>query len=109
MANGKRWFARDRYSNEIYLTQERWEHIVDPINHPELEDFEMELQETIESGQRKQDTLSFHKYRYSRTFDDLPEYNTHIVVIVLFRFAEGVDGKPVPNNYIMTAYMKEIG
>ena len=109
MANGKRWFTRDQYGNEIYLTEERWEHIIDPMNHPELEDFEEAVQETIESGQRKHDTLSFHKYRYSRAFDALPEYNTHIVAIVLFRFTEGTDGKPYPNNYIVTAYMKEVG
>jgi hypothetical protein len=109
MSNGRRWIVQDRYDNTIYLTQERWQHIIDPINHPELELFEVELQETLHIGQRKQDTLSFQKYRYSKAFDHLPEQNTHIVVIVLFRFTEGTDGKPLPNNYIVTAYMKEVG
>ena len=40
--------------------------------------------------------------------DDLAEDNTHVVVIVLFRFTEGVDGRPMPNNYIVTAYQKEL-
>jgi hypothetical protein len=31
----ERWTVRDRFGNEIYLTQERWEHIVLPFNHPE--------------------------------------------------------------------------
>jgi hypothetical protein len=35
-----RWAVRDHYGNEIYLTRERWEHIVEPINHPEMSDFE---------------------------------------------------------------------
>jgi len=26
----KRWMVRDRYGNDIYLTDERWEHIIDP-------------------------------------------------------------------------------
>ncbi|MDZ4721740.1 MAG: hypothetical protein SH847_25030 [Roseiflexaceae bacterium] len=91
MSNGKRWTVHDRYGNMVYLTQERWQHIIDPINHPELEQFEAELQETIQTGQRKQDSLSFQKYRYSKTFGHLPEQNTHIVAIVLFRFSEGDD------------------
>lgn len=48
------------------------------------------------------------KYRYSLAFDTLPEYNTHIVAIVLFRFTDN-NGVIMPNNYIVTAYMKEIG
>lgn len=34
--NMKRWTVRDRYGNDIYLTQERWGHIVQPLNHPEM-------------------------------------------------------------------------
>lgn len=109
MSNGRRWTVRDRFGNAIYLTQERWEHIVEPDNHPEMDDFEEELKVTIQAGQRRQDLLNFQKYRYSKAFDHLPAYNTHIVAIVLFRFSEGEDGKPLPNNYIITAYMKEVG
>jgi hypothetical protein len=29
MPSGKAWTARDRYGNEIYLTWERWSHIID--------------------------------------------------------------------------------
>lgn len=59
--------------------------------------------------ERKQDPLNPQKYRYIKPFDDLAEDNTHIIAIVLFRFSEGPDGQPVPNNYIVTAYQKEIG
>jgi hypothetical protein len=65
MTDGKRWTVRDRYSHDIYLTQERWEHIIEPMNHPEMEDFEEELKETIQRGQRRQDILNPQKYRYS--------------------------------------------
>jgi hypothetical protein len=71
--------------------------------------YESHLKETIQSGQRKQDPLNPHKYRYFKEFADLVEDNTHIIAIVLFRFSEAEGGKPVSNNYIVTAYQKEIG
>ena len=67
------------------------------------------LKEAILSGRRKQDPLNPQKYRYVKPFDDLAEDNTHIIAIVLFRFSEGPGGEPVSNNYIVTAYQKEIG
>jgi hypothetical protein len=107
--SGRRWTIRDRYGNDIYLTEERWAHIIEAINHPELEDYEDYVQGVVQSGRRKQDTLNPQKYRYSMEFDDLPAYNSHIVVIVLFRFTEDEHGRPIANNYIVTAYMKEVG
>jgi hypothetical protein len=92
MIAGRRWAVRDRYGNDIFLTHERWEHIIEPFNHPEIEAYEERLKETIQSGKRKQDSL-----------------NPHIIAIVLFRFSEGQAGKPVTNNYIVTAYQKGIG
>ncbi|NJO83768.1 MAG: hypothetical protein HC828_13855 [Blastochloris sp.] len=62
----------------------------------------------IRSGRRKQDTLNPQKYRYRHAFGDLVEDNTHIVAIVLFRFSGGENGKPTPNNYIVTAYQKAV-
>ncbi len=109
MSASRRWITHDRYGNSIYLTDERWAHIVDPINHPEMADFEAQLKETIRTGARKQDLLSPRKYRYAKAFDGLAEYNTHIIAMVLFGFSENGTGQPVPNNYIVTAYQKEIG
>jgi len=99
----------DRYGNMIYLTEERWNHITETTNHLEMQDYENHVQDVIQTGRRKQDTLNPQKYRYSKAYDDLMMDNTHIVVIVLFRFTEDEQGKPVPNNYIVTAYMKEVG
>jgi hypothetical protein len=107
--SGERWSVCDRHGNTIYLTEERWEHIVDPINHPEMLDYEEELKETIQTGIRRQDVLNPQKYRYSESFDNLVEDNTHIIAIVLFRFREDVARKPEANNYVVTAYQKEIG
>jgi len=36
MGTGKRWIVDDRYGNKVYLTHERWEHIIDALNHPEM-------------------------------------------------------------------------
>ena len=66
------------------------------------------FQQTIKQARRKQDMLNPQKYRYSMAFDDLVEDNTHIVAIVLFRYQVGQAGEPVQNNYIVTAYQKEI-
>ncbi len=100
--------VRDRYGNDVYLTQERWEHIIEPINHPEMSELERHLEETVRSGVRKQDLLNPQKYRYIKAFGDLTNDNTHLVAIVLFRFREGKVREPVSNNYIVTAYLKEI-
>ncbi|MBC8472567.1 MAG: hypothetical protein H8D56_24145 [Planctomycetes bacterium] len=109
MASSKRFLVCDRYDNEIYLTHERWEHIIEKTNHPEMIDCEEQLKQTIHSGKRKQDALNPQKYRYIKAFDGLAGDNTHIVVIVLFRFIEDGMGNLVPNNYIVTAYQKERG
>ncbi len=104
-----RWTTQDRYGNSIYLTQERWEHIIESINHPEMEDYEEELKETVKTGIRKQDSLNPQKYRYSKEFRNLSSSNTHIVTIVLFGLHESEIGEIESNNFIVTAYQKEIG
>ncbi len=84
--------VRDRYGNEIELTDERWSHIVE--GHPELEEFLHEVLETVRTGRRRQDPLDPQKYRYMKAFDHLPFDATHLVVIV----------KLTRNNFIVTAY-----
>ncbi|MGH7966079.1 MAG: hypothetical protein ACRERD_30380 [Candidatus Binatia bacterium] len=48
------------------------------------------------------------KYRYMQAFAGLAEDNTHIVAIVLFKFSEDEAGRLHANNYLVTAYQKEI-
>lgn len=74
-----------------------------------MEECEEELKETIKTGVRKQDSLNPQKYRYSKEFRNLPADNTHIVAIVLFGLHEIESGEIEPNNFIVTAYQKEIG
>jgi hypothetical protein len=109
MPSGRRWTVHDSHGNEIYITDERWDHIIAPYNHPEMSDYEEHLKETIQRGRRRQDALNPRKYRYTGEFHDLSQYNTHIVVIVLLGFSQEETGEPLPNNYVVTAYQKEIG
>lgn len=48
--SGKRWTVQERQGNSVYLTQERWEHIIDKRNHPEMEDYEEYLKTAIKKG-----------------------------------------------------------
>ena len=109
MAAGIRWVTRDREGNEIYLTQERWEHITHPANHPDMLAYEEELKRTIQQGRRTQDEFNPQKYRYRQAFADLPEDATHIVPVGLFRFNADQGNRLATDNYIVTAYAKEIG
>jgi hypothetical protein len=108
MAQGIRWTVNDRYGNHIYLTQERWEHITESINHPEMAEYEEALKQTLRQGCRQQDPVNPQKYRYSKDFTKLAGDNTHVIVIVLFRFRENEHGHPVSNNYVTTAFQKEL-
>ena len=105
---GKRWTLQDRYHNTIYLTEERWQHITNALNHPELSDYEEYLKITLQKGHRRQEPLNPRKYRYYHAFDDLPDDVNHIVVIVLFGFDITASGQTVPNNYVATAFFKHI-
>jgi hypothetical protein len=105
---GKRWTVYDRDGNPIYLTQERWEHIVAENNHPEMLAYEDYLQHTLRNGRRRQEPLNARKYRYVHPFDDLPDDVNHIIVIVLFGYDVDEQGQTIPNNYVATAFFKHI-
>ena len=72
-SGGKRWTVYDRDGNSIYLTDERWMHIVDFDNHPEVTEYESHLKVTLRKGHRRQEPLNPRKYRYVFPFDDLPD------------------------------------
>lgn len=63
----KKWLNQDRYGNEIYLTEERWHHILEA--RPELEPLLNDFLDTIRTGRRKQDTLIANEYRYFKHFE----------------------------------------
>ena len=106
--SGKRWTVQDRDGNPIYLAGERWQHIVEADNHPEMADYEDHLRATLRQGRRRQEPLNPRKYRYMQRFDDLPPGFNHIVGIVLFGFDVNAQGETVPNNFIATAFLKHM-
>ncbi len=92
--NGQRWTVHDRYGNQIYMTQERWQHALE--KRPWLEAYFHDVLATLRRGRRTQDPLNPQKYKYTYPFDALfPEFNT-LVVVVLF--------KPGPNNYVVNVW-----
>ncbi|RLC07332.1 MAG: hypothetical protein DRI57_26100 [Deltaproteobacteria bacterium] len=97
---------RDRFGNEIYLSDERWAHIIAPDNHPELESCFDYVRQTIHLGHRRQDQYDPGNYQYYRIFPDLPDYNTHIVVCVRFRLAAEPDGTVREEKFVTTAYFQ---
>lgn len=107
-SEGKRWTVNDRDGHPIYLTHERWQHIIDSTNHPEMEDYEAYLKKTIRDGRRRQEPLNPRKYRYTHAFKDLPDDSNHIVAIVMFGFDIDEQGKTTPDNFVATAFLKHI-
>jgi hypothetical protein len=103
---GKRWTVRDRDGNLIYLTEERWRHITDDENHPEMADYEEHLKIALRSGRREQEPLNPRKYRYTHFFSNLAEGFNHLVAIVLFGFNINKQGETEQNNYVTTAFLK---
>ena len=108
MNEGKRWIVYDKEGNPIYLTEERWQHIIAHDNHPEMEDFEAFLKITLQRGYRRQEPLSLRKYRYVYSFEGLPDGSNHVVAIVLFGFDVSISGQVTANNYVTTAFFKHI-
>ena len=114
----------DRRGNEIYITDERWEHIHD--RHPEIIGYEEHVLKTLRLGRRKQQLFEPDVFKYYRSYDGLPAGHTQVIVIVKFgqkidevvHEAEGCEpceaisterseqGQVEPNNFVITAYMK---
>ncbi len=106
MPGGKLWIQVDRFGNEIYLTAERWAHIVDPDNHPEVEPYFECVRATVRQGRRRQDEFDPRSWEYSLAFPDLPLDYTHIVVAVRFRLRIDPDGTEHEEKFVKTAYFQ---
>ena len=96
----REWMT-DRWGNEVYLTDERWLHIIE--THEEMVNYRGHLFVTVRTGRRQQDAFDASKYKYSKRFTDLPEEFTHVVVVVKFSHRLTKHGE-VPNNFVLTAY-----
>ncbi len=84
-----REIVNDRWGNEIYLTDERWAHILE--THDEMINYRPQVLMTVRAGQRRQDPFDPTKYKYSKPFRDLPEGFTHLVVVVKFAWREELE------------------
>ena len=98
----QRWTVQDRYGNEIYLTEERWQHITS--KHLELVGHLDDLLSTIQRGKTKQEKLDPQRYRYRYPYEDPLYANTHIVALVVFSYQEDSGGRTVRNNFVTTAW-----
>jgi len=106
MPDGKLWTQKDRFGNEIYLTHERWAHIINSDNHPEVEPFWDQIAETIQLGHRRQDSYDPNGYRYYQPYSNLPDDNTHLIVCVRFRWPTNPDGTVREEKFVTTAYFQ---
>ena len=102
----KRWTVQDRYGNTIYLTEERWNHILESC--PELEAFFDQFLETIRTGRRKQDVMIPNEYRYFKQFDELRPQNNHLIAVVIFKTQLDEAGNCMPNNFVVTGWANYI-
>ena len=97
--------VHDRWGHAIYLTEERWEHILE--FHEEMADCRDELFTTLIRGRRKQEALDPSVYLYYHPFDYLPGDNTHVIVVV--KFTTRMEGnRTLPNHFVLTAYLKAL-
>ncbi|MBI4528710.1 MAG: hypothetical protein HY695_33350 [Deltaproteobacteria bacterium] len=90
--------VKDQLGHEIYLTDERWNHICE--EHPEMQGFKSQVLETIQRGRRFQDSVRPDVFLYYREVENLPAGNSTIVAVVRFGFTPG----DTENNFIVTAY-----
>ncbi len=102
----EKWVVQDRYGNEIYLTAERWEHILE--YHSELAGYLDSVLDTLRHGRRKQEPSMPSKYRYYRRCDELLPDHNHIVVIVISGVRQLADGTSYRNNFVTTAWPADI-
>jgi len=102
----KKWTVQDRYGNTIYLTEERWNHILE--SRPEMEPFLEQFLETVRTGRRRQEALIPNEYRYYKQFDELLPENNHLIAKVVFKTQLDETGNYVPNNFVVTGWPKHI-
>jgi len=102
----QKWTVQDRYGNTIYLTEERWNHILE--SRPDMEPLLEQFLETIRTGRRRQEALIPNEYRYYKQFDELLPENSHLIAKVVFKTQIDESGKYVPNNFVITGWPKYI-
>jgi hypothetical protein len=98
----RRWVVCDREGREIYLTEERWNHIIS--RHGELRDHLDDVLDTVRRGRRQQQPHDPQTYVYRFSCEMLPPPFNGILVVVTFRFEQQEHSEIHPNNFIVTAW-----
>ena len=99
----KRFEVTDRDGRKIYLTEERWEHILS--RHLELAGRREDVLETIRRGRRRQAERDPQTFLYYYRVESLSEPYNLIAVIVAFRYRSLPDSnEQIPNNFVVTAW-----
>lgn len=98
----RQWVVTDSAGREIYLTEERWQHIIS--GHGELRTHLEDVLNTIQRGKRQQQRKNPQAYVYRLACSTLrPPYNG-IMVSVVFRFATSEKAGMIANNFVITAW-----
>ena len=90
-------FIQDKYGHAIYLTDERWAHIVE--RHPVLKSHKEKVLSIVRSASRSRHEFEWNVFLYRKAFAEVSPLHTHIEVAVIFDTKLGQ-----PNNFIVTAY-----
>jgi hypothetical protein len=93
--------VHDQWGNEIYLTDERWQHIIS--RHPDKTGCRQQLLLTIRTGQRREVAIGSNKYQYWKKFHHLRPGKKRIRAIVQFETKKSGTSL-LPNNFVVTAY-----
>jgi hypothetical protein len=91
----------DKWGNEIYLTDERWQHII--TRHPDMAGCRQQLLLTLRTGEREEKPFGSGKYFYRKKFRHLRPGRTKIIAIVKFEMKKSGTSL-LPNNFVTTAY-----
>jgi len=87
----------DKYGNLVYLTDERWDHIIE--GHGILNGHRAEILSTVRSGKRRRSPYHPEIFFYKKTFRHLKGRLQKIEVVVAFHWQGDKS-----NNFIVTAY-----
>jgi hypothetical protein len=92
----------DKNGNLIYLTDERWNHIIE--FHEEMVNHKQHLLKTLRIGKRRPDPYDPSLYSYYHKFEDLEDGFNHRIVVVKFGLTKTYE----PNDFVLAAFQKAI-
>lgn len=98
----RKWLVCNHRGREIYLTEERWNHIIS--RHGELRDHLDDVLDTVRQGRRQQQSHDPQTYVYRFPCETLPLPFNGILVVVTFRFEHQEHDEIRPNNFIVSAW-----